>query len=260
VSIVSALVCKDTILIAGDSRMTDDPGIRDDAKKINRVELKDATVLVAQSGNVDSSNSVMDLLRKAIEGRDLKDYGMIGDAATSALVNVKRTIAKNVLGCAFNKAREAIFREGRNCNLLICHYFEGKPVLYFGDLAEGVANKKDGFPYWSIGIGRELANYLLGQFKISEMDRMMALATAVYVIHEVKGSITGCGGGVQASAINSANRSVELSKIGLQGTETRISQMINDHKRDWLVKIERILKRGVQEYPGENMYGLEMYR
>jgi hypothetical protein len=185
---------------------------------------------------------------------------MIAEATSKALLTFKRTLAKHH-GCALKKLSDLFLRDASlNCSLMICHFFGGEPFVFSGNLnGGGGLTRVQGYSHWSIGIGKEMAQYFLSQFKISEMDRMLAFATAVCVIHEVKSCVTGCGGDIQVSAINSMNRSVELSKGAIQKAEVRMAEEIKDYKRQWLIKMQRTLKRGAQEYPGENITGLEYY-
>jgi 20S proteasome alpha/beta subunit len=261
VSIVSALVCKNAIIVASDSRMTDTPSYRDDAKKIFRIELKEGTALVAHSGHIDSSSAVLDFLFESVRGQALQDHRMIAEAASSAILRFKQNLAKQN-GCTPKTVKAIIARDDLNCSLMVCHFFDGKPFIFAGNLngLGGGLSRIRGFSHWSIGIGKELAQYFLSQFNIAEMDRLLAVSTAVSVIHEVKSCVTGCGGDIQVSAINSLNRSVELSAGGIRKIEARMADEIKDYKRQWLIKMERILTRGAQEYPSENITGLESYR
>jgi len=75
VTIIIALVGKDHITIASDSRTTNPDGtINDNTQKIKIVKLGDAEMIVAQAGHADMGSKAMQILIEKSASKSLTNY------------------------------------------------------------------------------------------------------------------------------------------------------------------------------------------
>jgi len=88
VTIAIALICKDGILMASDSRTTNpDFSIRDNAKKIRLVKMKHLhCALVAQSGDDDLGTRIVDRIEQIAKDVSILDYQTVSELGDKAIV------------------------------------------------------------------------------------------------------------------------------------------------------------------------------
>jgi 20S proteasome alpha/beta subunit len=72
-TIIVGLICKDGIVLAGDSQTTTGTSKRCDAKKFALVKFTDAEVLVAQAGNASTAGRAIEIFRDSARGQALRD-------------------------------------------------------------------------------------------------------------------------------------------------------------------------------------------
>src|ERR1035441_4606720 len=86
-TLIAGIVCKDSIVLASDSRTTireEYVFFRDDAAKIGVVELaadggRRPRALIAQSGNADMSARTIEIIERLAKDKPLSDYRAVAD-------------------------------------------------------------------------------------------------------------------------------------------------------------------------------------
>jgi 20S proteasome alpha/beta subunit len=217
VTIILALRCKNSIVVAADSRTTDNDERRDDAEKAHLVQLQDVGVIVAASGSDDSSSVVVESVKRLAGNLKLAS----DDAPGGLLADAFREYRNNLIASTYGTMAEfknSMLRDGVNCELLTAYYFRGAQKIYTADLERGVPVPRSQ-DHWALGVGRHIANYLVGSFDVAKMDTQQAIFTAIYVVDEVKAVVPGCGGPTQIAIIDSKNKPEKLSAESIRERE-----------------------------------------
>ena len=227
-TVIVALVVKDAILLATDSQMTEDCGIKHlDRKKITEVKFANASVLIAEAGAADWSREAVELLIERARGRTLTDYRAAADLATEVVHEVNEHAWKK---CGNDQnwqvTRKMCLNENARFHLVIAHYFDNKPMIFVIDSPLEIANKKNSALdyYTTAGNGSELASYLLGELAHPDMEFKNGVPLAIYVVEKAKQHINGCDGPCQVAFayVESEARAASLRKAGRPTMENRV--------------------------------------
>jgi 20S proteasome alpha/beta subunit len=217
VTIILSLCCKDAIVIAADSRTTDNEESRDDTEKTHLLKLEDAEVIVAASGSDDSGSVIVESLRRLAEHAKLDRDDVPANLLADAIREYKRNLVERTYG-TMAKLKSLMLRDGLNCELLTAYYFNGKQRVYTADFEFGTPIPRPK-TYWAMGVGKYVANYLLRSFDVSQMTSQEAVFTAIHVIREVKESVQGCGGPTRIAIVGPGNKPEKLSSQSIQARE-----------------------------------------
>lgn len=192
VTIVSAILCKDAIIMASDSRTTNEDGtVRDDTRKISVVKLMDGSrALVGQSGHADLASRAVEILTGLATQTPMTDYRTVADLSQDAVAQLKAELRRQFHGSAEELQRHF---ENHNFDLVIAHYAEVVPHIFTLCFSIGSATLRR-TSFVSIGCGSPIADFLLDGFDVSRMEFSAVMATALYVIEEVKTFDPRCGG------------------------------------------------------------------
>ena len=216
-TIILSLRCKDSIVVAADSRTTDNEESRDDAEKTHILQLEDAGAIVAASGSDDSSSVIVDSLKRLAGRSKMETDEVPAQLLADAIRGHKSNLVTSTYG-TMAKLRSLMLRDGLDCELLVAYYFKGKQKVYTADLERGIPVPRVQ-AYWAMGIGKYVANYLLRSFDISGMDTQQAIFTAIYIVDEVKATVQGCGGTTQIAIIDPQNKPEKLSSGSIKERE-----------------------------------------
>jgi 20S proteasome alpha/beta subunit len=193
VTIIVGIKCSAAIVLASDSQTTyGDDSKRCDAEKIRVVPFKgDDKALVAQSGTVETSSRVIDVMTRLACTRDLESEETVIKTAQEAIWEVRGELRRQHFDCSAEEFRDIIFSEGLDCSLMVAHFFKHVPFIHVFNLQGGTTNtsKTD---YESVGCGSALANYLLGELAAKDMDYNFGKALAVYVVDKTIQNVAHC--------------------------------------------------------------------
>lgn len=248
-TIIVGLICKNAIVLASDSQTTTGTSKRCDAEKFAIVKFSNAEVLVAQAGNASSSSRVIEVLSDLAKGQKLTDYRGVAVIAQKAMRQLKDELRVQNCDCSMEELREFI-RDNTNCELMIAHYFEGKPYIYKIDLVLGIANRIQSH-FAAIGCGSNLGEYLLSEHSKPAMSSEFGSAIAVYVVETVKKYDALCGGPTRIGIILSdkgknkinilseekvadfAKATVEIDEATKQERNKRINKSLKKLAEEW---------------------------
>lgn len=247
VTIISAMVCKEGILVAADSRTTnDDLTIRDDAIKIHIVEATGGSAIIAHSGSADIGPRLAEIVEHDATDLVLNDnYRAFAELCQCAAAKLKAEIGKQYPGTTVELQQHF---EDYRAELLIAHYFRKTPHIFTMNFALGVATLRKENPV-SIGCGAPLAGFLFDSFEVSEMPLIKATAVAVYVLDRVKTYDPRCGGVTRAAFTHWIRRgkNKELLKTHEWGSETisgmqaAVTRIEAKAKNAWREKMDRVI-------------------
>jgi 20S proteasome alpha/beta subunit len=212
VTIIVGIVCEGVIILASDSQTTSGTAKCEDARKITELIFSDGKkALVAQAGAVTLSARVVEIMEKLATKTPLSDYRAVADLATTAMRELKLELCRQNLDCTMEELHNWLRRGELECELMLAHYFNGKPYLFTISLSIGIANRA-GSHYVAIGCGGNLARYLLSEHLPANADRQLGYAIGVYTVENVKRHDAYCGGPTRIAAIYQFDGDVEFLK------------------------------------------------
>ncbi len=197
VTLIAGFVCKDCIVVASDSRTTYISSFghtsRDDSFKIEEIQLANGSALVAEAGHANMSRRAIEMLNDAAKGQPMSDYRTVADMAQIVMRRLKNELRIQQCDCTVEQLQAFISDYAWDFELMIAHYYQGKPYVFTIDFLPGIACSHPQ-PFTAIGSGAALANYILSWFKLSEMQPSEALLAGLYLVQEVQKTDPFCGG------------------------------------------------------------------
>ena len=252
-TLIAGIICKDSIVLASDSRTTylgEYEFFRDDAAKIGVVELaaersRRPRALIAQSGHADMSARTVEIMERLAKDRALNDYRVVADLAEAAVGELRTKVAGN----------RAMTPEelGKYCfHLMIAHFFKGKPYLFTLAFEDGISVWKRDLNLVTLGCGGPLAEFLLKPFDLASMDTPTATAAAVYAIEAVKGFDPRCGGRTQTGAAfiapDNSNQASLADWEHLRFFVDEVESMVGTAKGEWTGIMKKVLERASMKW------------
>src|SRR5262249_14176999 len=132
-TIVTTIVCKEAILMASDSRTTNQDGsIRDDIKKVEIVTFSNGPkVLVGQSGHADLGARAVQNIATIAQDRDLNSYWDAVDVVEKSVSQIKQIMREQFQGSTQEFQKHV---EDHDFHLMVAHYHEQskqvKPLVF----------------------------------------------------------------------------------------------------------------------------------
>jgi 20S proteasome alpha/beta subunit len=194
VTLIVGIICKDGIVMAGDSQTTWGTGKSYSANKMKELESVEKRVLIAESGAEITSS-------KAVEYLDLllRENGVhtnVPELAAKAVRQVRTDLRKQQFDCTAEELQNYIYREELDCELMMAHYENGHPKIDTIRLSAGIPKRAKSF-FETVGSGSDLANYVLTDLCNPNMETDMASVFAVQAVEIAKRHDPYCGGPVK---------------------------------------------------------------
>lgn len=191
-TIVIGIKCDQAIILACDSRTTDELGYsHDNAVKLHEITFQDGNIgIVAEAGHAELSSQAVEIMSRFAAQKPLADYRGFANCAVQAISELKQQ-----LRLQFNGTAEELQKhfESHSFELMLANYFNGKPYIFTIRFELGLATKIDG-NYRAIGCGAILADFLLSRVDFSKFSHNQSLWSALYAIEEIKQIDQRCGG------------------------------------------------------------------
>lgn len=253
VSIAIGLICRDGIILASDSRTTHpDHSVRDDAQKIQLLNLKDGKgALIAQSGDDDLGARILENIALSAQEKTLSDWQSVSEIADAEILKEQLKLKAPFVGPGYTDEGFRDILRGFDLSLIIGHHHNGRPYLFTSDFYPGRATPKKA-QFVSIGCGSSLANFLLDSFDLAGMNFILATVTAIYIIEEVKKFDPRCEGKTKVAwdiRMNLSDRDVLTTVIGdemVEDISSAISKLRGRIKSESKTNMSRILREVVQ--------------
>ena len=192
VTIIIGIKCKTGIVVACDSRTTDPQGYVDDtAMKLHVIAFNDGNSgIVAEAGHAEFSSRAVEMIAQLAKDRPLNDYRSLASCAEQAVSELKQKIREQFKGSGEELQRHL---EAYSFELMLIHYWEGKPLIFTMRSEFGMATKKDK-NYCAIGCGWILADFIISRIDLQDIATGGGIWTAVYAVEEIKKFDSRCGG------------------------------------------------------------------
>jgi 20S proteasome alpha/beta subunit len=211
VTLIIGIVCKDGIVIAGDSQTTWETGKSWSTNKITDLEHSSGHAIFAESGADITSSFILEELKILLTEKTTQKTPL-PKLVRMAVRKVRDKLRFQNFECSSEELEGVINRNGLNSFLMFAHYDGENPGIYTVSLTIGIPQRsKNSFAV--VGCGSDLANYLLSNLlnakkelnsklppekrqPIDEcgIDTDEALYIAAYVMEIVKRHDPYCGG------------------------------------------------------------------
>jgi len=147
--------------------------------------------LVAQSGTVETSSRIIDVMTRLAANRNLESEETVIQTTQEAIWTVRGELRHQHFDCSAEEFRDIVFSEGLGCSLMVAHFCRNTPAIHSFNFTTGTTDtsKSD---YESLGCGSALANYLLGELVYKNMDSNFGKALAVYVVDKTIQNVAKC--------------------------------------------------------------------
>lgn len=160
VTLIIGIVCRDGIVIAGDSQTTWGTGKHWDAQKITDLEYPQGHAIAAESGATITSSNILEELQKLVKDKTCLEKHSLPDLAKLAVKKVRDGLRFQNFDCSSEELEKFIERNEMKSVLMFAHYEEDKPRIDTIDLMTGTPRKAKSF-FEVVGSGSDLAHYLL---------------------------------------------------------------------------------------------------
>jgi 20S proteasome alpha/beta subunit len=219
VTLIVGIVCRDAVILAAESETTRGNAKYQGTHKLHIIPFKSGhRAIIGEAGSAFPAGVCADAVERIASITDVDNEYAIPKAVEAAF----REMVKGGHGpkMGSRKCQEFHGQEDNYFQFLIGYYFNGKPHLY--EFSSYYASaRKCPRPFAVVGIGGDLAEYLLRPFAVAEMPAKQAMFTAVYVVGEVKNSVAGCGGPTQLAILSPHNACARLSPESIKDLESR---------------------------------------
>ena len=187
------------IVMASDSQFTRESTKSLDSRKISVIEFLNAEVLVAQSRTADLSNKAIEIFSKKAKGRSIECADTPIKLAEESVREIRKHLIEVYQGCNFSDDGWRRYFKENNFDLMVGYYFERTPFLYHIDLDWCLPTRKDSC--LGIGVGRDMGEFLLREYMLSEPEFEYAWVVAVSIVEKVSVNVNGCGGPTWAGIV-----------------------------------------------------------
>jgi hypothetical protein len=179
-------------VLASDSQTSfGDDSKRLDAQKIRVVEFGKDKILVAQSGSVETSSRIIDVMADLAKSEQLESQETVIKITQLAIQKVREEQRTQHFNCTAEEFREIVWNLGLDCSLMVAHFHAYRPFIHTFSFVRGTTCTSKSF-YESTGCGSALASYLLGELATPEMDTNFGKALAVYVVDKTIKNVDHC--------------------------------------------------------------------
>ena len=205
VTVIVGIICKCGIVLASDSQTTfSDDSKRCDSEKIRLIKFKDSDdkVLIAQSGRVETSSRIIDVMERLAAERKLENEETVLKTVQDAMRKVRDELRYQHFDCSAEELKKIMFDESLNCGLMAAHFCNSKPFIHTFDFSSGTTTTSKSF-FESTGCGSALANYILSELCSPEMDSRLGEAIAVYTVDKAIKHVAYCDRPIRLAVVYS---------------------------------------------------------
>lgn len=205
-TIIIAVVCADSIVVASDSQVSASSlssSKRMDGQKIYEVAFTNAKALLATSGSITFGQRAVELTQNDCASQPLIDQRQLAETAAKSAGEANRFMLSPYGGTTLSKDDIDRILSENNFSLLTANYFtsEGEtlPFIYVIESIKQSPVKMEN--YAAVGCGAGVAEFLISWFDFSKMLAREAAVAAAFIIGEVKKADCYCGGPTQVRVL-----------------------------------------------------------
>lgn len=224
-------------MFGAESETTREPAKFQGTHKLHRVRFKNDWAMVGESGVAHLSSMAINTLKRLAADTDVTHGDVIRKTAGKAFREIVSELNCPRLGT--RKCQEFFRQDTNYFELTIGYYFCGNPHLYVLNPVFGAAASPNR-EFCVSGIAGYLAEYLLKEFRLPELDSIGAITTAGYVVGEVKTAVMGCGGSTEIMLVSAGSRPEIVDKSFMGMLEKRLNEFAvatRNHRMDAFKKM-----------------------
>ena len=159
-TLIVGIVCKDGIVIAGDSQTSWESAKSWDANKITALKFPKGDAIVAEAGATITSGSILEEFQKSLRNEKLTEQYSLPELAKIAVRKVRDALRFQNFECSSEELQAAIERHGLDSTLMFAHYEGGVPQLNTINLTIGITQRSKQL-FEVVGSGREVEGCIL---------------------------------------------------------------------------------------------------
>jgi hypothetical protein len=166
------------IVLACESETTFEVAKNQDAKKLNVIEFENGKALAVYSRSIKMGDAVIETMQRRAKDKRIENADTVVNVAKDSMREVRtylQEINKNVL-----IDWHRYFWDDYPLELLVAYFFDGNPYLYALHIDTVIPSRVKG-NFIGIGIGKDLAEFLLREYSLADPDFEFGdlIATAV---------------------------------------------------------------------------------
>jgi len=183
---------KGQIVFACESEITDEVAKTQSARKLNLIQFSNGKALAVYSKSVDMGDAVMEIFQRRAQDAKIDSPTAVARVAEDSMLELRNRIVDMNKNCQIDWHR--YFFEDYPLEMLVGYYFNGCPHIYRLNLNVAVVAKRVNAAFSAIGVGKDLAEFLLREYSQADPDFDFGDIIATSVIEKVKDNVKGCGG------------------------------------------------------------------
>lgn len=246
-TLIVGLICKDSVILAGESETTRAVSKYQGTLKLHQVTFRNGHVMIGEAGSAYPAGVCIDYFQRLAKDTTIVSDATVADTLDGAYRDYVRASLSPPIGTA--ECQEFHQKDINNFEFVLGFYAGGKPFLYTFSSIFGIAFKSSR-RFEMVGIGGELAEYLIKDIPVFDFKSRAAANTLAYVVGEVKTSISGCGGETQMSIVSNESRPERLSTETISQMEGDLRGILNESKKEFAEQMRRMLEGSGMMYGG----------
>jgi hypothetical protein len=185
-TIVIALKCSDSIVMASDSQTTDEHGHkRTDTKKIHEIAFLNGSALIAASGSATLAARTVELLKSKAASTEIINDETVSALAVETIRQVRNDQVTLYPPSTYSPEQwKKYFLEQEPLEIVIASYFASTPCLHKVSIDNCVDEKITG-NFIAIGCGADLGEFLMLELSGTAPDTMLGTVLTAYAVETV---------------------------------------------------------------------------
>ena len=237
-TLIVGMVCRDAIVLAGDRETSAGDTKFQTTHKLHLVPfLNKHYAIIGEAGAAFPARACLDTLRRLASTTKVTEVETISNSVAQAFWEM----ASKTHGPGIGDPGNQLFwdQDINRFQFMVGYYFKSKGYLYEFDSSHGmVVTSREA--YSLIGIGSDLARYLIKDIQIEKLDSRGAANASAYIMGEVKTAVSGCGGNTEIALVSSGNEPQILSGSDVAKIEGSLKRFADEQRQLRLQSISDI--------------------
>jgi 20S proteasome alpha/beta subunit len=250
VTIVIGIKCKQAIVMACDSRTTEESGfVKDDAEKMRIVKFAKGKVLLAYSGSVAYGSRAFRLFEEMAAQESIENDYTVTQTLQRAVVKTLEEMFLPFKKSQFSQAEVDQKVRGYRFDLIAAFYHDKKPFVFTIKSTEPVAIelRSNG----AIGCGSEVAEFVMKWFPFPDLDVLYSSIAATYVIQRVIETNGFCGYPIHIAAVSPSGNIGLQPEASTAEIATALQKKNQANTQAWAQQMKVMLLEILQSKPKE---------
>lgn len=237
-TLIVGAICKDAIVVGAESETTRGIAKYQGTKKITIVNFMNGQAIIGEAGVAFLSGALVDAFNFIASNSTIENALTVPRVLETAFRGLSQRTIAPPLGTP--ECQDFYRQDINNFELTVAFYLGEQPHLYAFSPVFGIALEcHRGFS--TSGIGGDLAEFLLQDFKFEELDSKGASLAVAYVAQQVKRSVSGCGGNTEIAVVSKDRKPEKWSAEIVQLMDASIRRMTDDGHKMRMDSVSKML-------------------